>query len=103
MARKGKVKESNILRYIELIKQRSDINSEIDELKELFADDIDFAIPDEKKENVVHIVVGKSKVTITTVMKSHFDSKQFGKDHPKMKEQYTTKIPEDRITATTNR
>lgn len=101
MARK--IKESDIIRFIELTTQRATINSEIDELKEKFGDAIEYAIPDEKKENVVHITIGKSTVTITTVIKPYFDSKRFAKEHPNLKKQYTSERAEERYTAKSER
>ena len=101
MARK--TTEKDILRFIELKERKAELESEIAELRDLFIDDMEYAIPDDEKENVVNIVVGKSKVSIATVIKPFFDKKTFAKEHPKLVAQYTTDKPEDRVTATTDR
>lgn len=101
MARK--TTEKDIMRFIELKAKEAEVKAELSELRELFLDDIEYAIPDDEKENVVNIHVGKSNVSITTVIKPYFDSKKFGKEHPKLKAQYTTDKPEERVTATSER
>lgn len=101
MARK--TTENDIMRFIELKAKESEVKAEIAELREMFLDDIGYAIPDDEKGNVVHIIIGKSDVTITTVIKPFFDTKKFGKEHPKLKAQYTTDKAEDRVSATTER
>lgn len=95
--------EKDILRFIELKAKEAEIKAELAELRELFIDDAVYATPDAVKENTVNIHIGKSNVAITTIIKPYFDSKAFGKDHPKLKAQYTTDRPEDRVTATTER
>lgn len=101
MARK--TTEKDIMRYIELKAKEAELKSELAELRELFLDDVEYAIPDDEKENVVNIHVGKSNVAITTIIKPYFDTKKFGKEHPKLKAQYTTDKPEERVTATSER
>ena len=101
MARK--TTEKDIMRFIELKAKEAEVKAELAELRELFLDDVEYATPDAEKENVVNIHVGKSNVAITTVIKPYFDSKKFGKEHPKLKAQYTTDKPEERVTATSER
>ena len=101
MARK--TTEKDIMRFVELKAREAELKAELSELREKFLDDIEYAIPDDEKENVVNITIGKSNVAITTVIKPFFDTKKFGKEHPKLKAQYTTDKPEDRVTATTER
>lgn len=93
--------EKDILRYIELKARRAEMDTEITELREKFLDDIEYAIPDDEKENVVYIKVGKSKVAIATIIKPYFDKSKFAKEHPRLLEQYTSDKAEDRVTATT--
>ena len=101
MARK--TTEKDIMRFIELKAKEAEVKAELAELRELFLDDVEYATPDDEKENVVNIHCGKSNVAITTVIKPYFDSKKFGKEHPKLKAQYTTDKPEERVTATSER
>ena len=91
------------MRFIELKERKAKMESEIAELREMFLDDIEYAIPDKDNENVVNITIGKSTVTITSVVKPYFDTKKFGKEHPKLKAEYTTERAEDRVTATSER
>ena len=100
---KRKTTEKDIVRFLELKAQEADIKSELSELRDMFLDDIDFAIPDDENENVVNIKIGKSVVHITTVVKPYFDSRTFGKDYPELKAKYTSDRTEDRVTADSER
>lgn len=101
MARK--TTEKDIIRFIELKAEKAELEAELAELRDKFLDDIEYAIPDNEKENAVNIEIGKSKVQILTVIKPYFDSKKFAKEHPKLKAQYTSDKTEDRVTATSER
>ena len=76
MARK--TTEKDIMRFIELKEREKELKEELAELRELFLDDVDeYGTPDDDNVNAVNITVGKSTVTVTTVVKPYFDSKKF--------------------------
>lgn len=101
MARK--TTEKDIMRFVELKEKEKELKAELAELRELFLDDIEYATPDDEKENVVHIAIGKSDVEITTVFKRVFNSSKFAKEHKKLYEEYREDKTEDKVTATTDR
>ena len=102
MARK--TTEKDIIRYLELIGQIGTLTDEKDELREQLIDDcIKYGIPDEEKENTFSIEIGKSKATLTIVIKNRFNTKRFAKEHKQLYNAYREESPENRVTATTDR
>lgn len=101
MARK--TTEKDIMRFVELKEKEKELKAELAELREMFLDDIEYATPDDENENAVHIAIGKSDVTITTVFKRVFNSSKFAKEHKKLYEEYREDKTEDKVTATTDR
>lgn len=101
MARK--TTEKDIMRFVELKEKEKEIKAELSELREKFLDDIEYATPDSENENTVHIEIGKSDVSITTVFKRVFNSSKFAKEHKKLYEEYREDKTEDKVTATTER
>lgn len=102
MARK--TTEKDIIRYIELKKLVAEYTDEINELREQFIDDcIEYGKPDDEKENVLYIEIGKSNVAMTTVCKRPFNTKRFEKEHKTLYEKYREDKTENRITATSDK
>lgn len=101
MARK--TTEKDIMRFVELKEKEKELKAELAELRELFIDDMPFAIPDKEKDNVVHITIGKSDVAITTVFKRVFNSSKFAKEHEKLYEKYREEKTEEQVKATSDR